>query len=114
MAQQAAHGVLDGLASGWDDALWPGTGAGRLRAPDMLTGMNPIQPKKLLLSKWTAVRPVAREKHFLVAKLLLPEAPAAADSPLEWVEIEAVHSGVRRRIAWRELQDDSRWRQGWV
>ena len=114
MAQQAAHEVLDRLASGLDDALWPGTGSGGLRAPDMLTGMNQIQPKKLLLSKWTAVRPVAREKHFLVAELVPREPPAAADSPLEWVEIEAVHSGVRRRIAWRELQDDSRWRQGWV
>ncbi len=72
---------------------------------------NPIQPKKLLLSKWTAVAPVAREKHFIVTRLIEPEAPEA---PLEWVEIEAVHSHRARRIAWRDLRDATVWRQGWV
>lgn len=73
--------------------------------------MNPLHPKKLLLSKWTAVQPLHREKHFLVAKLVQPEQPGEA---LEWVELEAVHSGRSRRIAWRELRDDSQWRQGWL
>jgi tryptophan-rich hypothetical protein len=73
--------------------------------------MNPLHPKKLLLTKWTAVRPLAKEKHFLVSKVILPEAVAGA---IEWVEIEAVHSGSTRRIAWRELTDRSLWRQGWV
>ena len=73
--------------------------------------MNPLHPKKLLLTKWTAVRPLAREKHFLVSKVILPEAVAGA---IEWVEIEAVHSRSTRRIAWRELTDESLWRQGWV
>ena len=35
--------------------------------------LNPLQPNKLLLSKWTAVEPRAKEKHFLVAKLVDPE-----------------------------------------
>jgi len=77
----------------------------------MLVHMNPVQPKKLLLSKWTAVQPVSKEKHFLVAALELPEPP---EGPLEWIEIEAVMSGARRRIAWRELKDSGQWRQGWV
>ena len=72
--------------------------------------MNRVHPKKLLLSKWTAVAPTNKEKHFLVARLVLPEDPQAA---LEWVEIEAVHSGASRRIAWRELMDTTHWRQGW-
>lgn len=76
-----------------------------------LEAMNPVHPKKLLLSKWTAVQPVDREKHFLVARLLLPDDPAA---PLVWVELEAVYSGSRRTLAWRELKDVTRWRQGWV
>jgi hypothetical protein len=33
--------------------------------------MNPLNPKKLLLTKWTAVKPVAKQKHFLV----VPEKP---------------------------------------
>ncbi len=31
--------------------------------------------KKLLLSKWTAVSPVNKEKHFVVIKVLQPEPP---------------------------------------
>jgi tryptophan-rich hypothetical protein len=73
--------------------------------------VNPIQPAKLLRSKWTAAVPVAREKHFLVTRLIEPENPAMR---VEWVEIEAVHSGRVRRIAWRELRDAAVWRQGWV
>lgn len=73
--------------------------------------MNAVNPKKLLLSKWTAVAPVDREKHFLVTRIVQP---VATELMIEWVEIEAVHSGVTRRIAWRELQEQERWRQGWV
>lgn len=73
--------------------------------------MNALHPKKLLLSKWTAVQPVARQKHFLVSKVIEPDEP---DGPVLWVEIEAVHSGQSRRIAWRELRDVAVWRQGWL
>jgi tryptophan-rich hypothetical protein len=73
--------------------------------------MNALHPKKLLLTKWTAARPVGRQKHFIVVKVIEPEVP---DGKLEWVEIEAVHSGQSRRIGWRELRDSEVWRQGWV
>lgn len=73
--------------------------------------MNPLNPKKLLLTKWTAVTPIAKQKHFLVSKVIKPELPT---DPIEWVEIEAVFSKVTQTIQWRDLQDDSIWRQGWV
>ena len=73
--------------------------------------MNPLNPKKLLLTKWTAVTPVAKQKHFLVTRVIPPELPT---DPIESVEIEAVFSKAVREIAWRDLQDDSVWRQGWV
>jgi tryptophan-rich hypothetical protein len=73
--------------------------------------MNPLHPKKLQLTKWTAVQPVAKQKHFLVLSVVEPEPPATA---VEWVELEAIHSRAVQRIPWRELQDASRWRQGWV
>ncbi len=73
--------------------------------------MNAVHPKKLLLSKWTAVVPVGRDKHFLVTAVEQPEPPVTR---IDWVEIEAVHSRRCQRIAWRDLCDDSRWRQGWV
>lgn len=73
--------------------------------------MNPLNPKKLQLTKWTAVQPVAKQKHFLVSRVIQPE---SATDPIEWVEIEAVFSKATQIIAWRNLQDDTVWRQGWV
>jgi len=73
--------------------------------------MNPLNPKKLLLTKWTAVTPLAKQKHFLVSKVIQPELPT---DPIELVEIEAVFSKAVREIAWRDLQDEEVWRQGWV
>lgn len=73
--------------------------------------MTVLHPKKLLLSKWTAVKPVARQKHFMVTKVLEPEPP---ETPVQWVEIEAVYSKKVRRIQWRELLDVTVWKQGWL
>ena len=73
--------------------------------------MNPLNAKKLLLTKWTAVKPVAKQKHFLVSKVIKPEEPS---DPIELIEIEAVFSKATQIISWHELQDDSFWRQGWV
>jgi tryptophan-rich hypothetical protein len=69
-----------------------------------------LNPAKLPLSKWTAVAPVRREKHFIVTRLLEAEPPAVRP---EWVELEAVHSGRSRVLPWRELLDAERWLQGW-
>jgi tryptophan-rich hypothetical protein len=75
------------------------------------TRKNPLSPKKLLLSKWTAVSPAGKEKHFVVTRVVVPDLPAVR---IEWVEIEAVHSGRSSMVRWRDLTDGSRWRQGWV
>jgi tryptophan-rich hypothetical protein len=72
---------------------------------------NPLSPKKLLLSKWTAVQPVQREKHFVVVRVIEPEPPAVR---IEHVELQAVHSGRVQQLHWRELTDAQVWRQGWV
>lgn len=72
---------------------------------------NRLSPKKLLLSKWTAVAPRDREKHFLVIKVCQPVAPALDVSE---VELEALYSKRSTTIAWRELSDPSLWRQGWL
>lgn len=73
--------------------------------------MTSIQPKKLLLSKWTAVTPIAKEKHFLVAKVVQPELEGGQ---IQWIDLEAVHSKATRRMPWSELRDDTRWVRGWV
>jgi tryptophan-rich hypothetical protein len=72
--------------------------------------MNRISPKKLLLSKWTAVQPIAKQKHFLVSKVILPEEPEQA---IEFVEIEAVYSKKTSLIPWRDLTNSEKWLQGW-
>ena len=72
--------------------------------------MTPLHPKKLLLTKWSAVQPVAKNKHFLVSRVIEPEPPQVK---IEWIELEAVFSKTVTRIHWRELQDETRWRRGW-
>ena len=73
--------------------------------------MNPLNPKKLLLTKWTAVIPIAKQKHFLVSRVIQPEVET---DPVELVEIESVFSKATQIIQWRDLQNDEVWRQGWV
>jgi hypothetical protein len=58
--------------------------------------MNPLNPKKLLLTKWTAVTPVAKQKHFLVSRVIEPELPT---DQIERVEIESVFSKAVQVIA---------------
>ena len=72
---------------------------------------NPLSPKKLLLTKWTAVQPLNREKHFVVVRVIEPEPPVTR---IEQIELEAVHSGRVRQLVWRDLTDARVWRQGWV
>ena len=51
--------------------------------------MNPLNPKKLLLTKWATVKQLAKQKHFLVSRLLQPDDPTA---PIERVEIKVMFS----------------------
>jgi tryptophan-rich hypothetical protein len=71
---------------------------------------NPLSPKKLLLTKWTAAKPVAKNKHFIVTKVIQPEEES---TPLDLIEIEAVFSKKMIQISWRDLQDPTKWIQGW-
>lgn len=70
--------------------------------------MNRLNPRKLLLSKWTAARPQNREKHFLVSELFCDE----EGSVLE-VELQAVLTRRCQRLAWQTLQNDNHWLLGW-
>lgn len=70
--------------------------------------MNRINPRKLLNSKWTAVRPVNKEKHFIVTELILDEEQNVVDCV-----IEAVLSKRAQSIDWAILCDDRSWQQGW-
>ena len=70
--------------------------------------MNRINPRKLLLSKWTAAHPQNREKHFLVTELYRDEEGTVLD-----VELQAVLTRRSQRLAWQTLKDRDAWRLGW-
>ena len=71
--------------------------------------MNTVSPKKLLHTKWTAVQPSNKEKHFLVSRVKFNDT-----GKVELCELEAVMNKRVRSIDWRELKDTARWRQGWL
>lgn len=70
--------------------------------------MNPVNPKKLQQSKWTAVQPRNKEKHFLVTEVCCDEAGVPQTCVLE-----AVLSCREMQLDWRELQNTDRWLIGW-
>lgn len=71
--------------------------------------MNRINPRKLLLSKWTAAQPKHREKHFLVTQLFCDEEGTVLE-----IELQAVLTQRNQRLAWQSLQASEEWRMGWV
>lgn len=70
--------------------------------------MNKISSKKLLNSKWTAITPSNKEKHFLITKLVFDE-----DDIVTHCLIEAVISHRTELINWKDLKESERWLQGW-
>ena len=70
--------------------------------------MNKISSKKLLNTKWTAVSPYNKEKHFLVTKLEFDE-----NDNVTHCLIEAVISNRTKLINWKDLMESEDWLQGW-
>ena len=70
--------------------------------------MNRINSTKLFHSKWTAVAPMNREKHFLVS-----EVDFAEDGSVISCQLEAILSKNLYSIDWRELKNSEKWAQGW-
>jgi tryptophan-rich hypothetical protein len=67
-----------------------------------------LNPAKLLLSKWTAVAPVNREKHFIVTELIRDE-----EDRILSIELQAVLTRRVEQMPWQALQDTGRWQTGW-
>jgi tryptophan-rich hypothetical protein len=72
-----------------------------------------LSNKKLLLTKWTAVAPQHREKHFLVSRVHDPALPSEQTIPKGHVELEAVLTKRCYVVIWTELKDLTRWLHGW-
>ena len=67
-----------------------------------------INPEKLLLSKWTAVQPQQKEKHFLVTEAIRNE-----QQQIIACLLEAVINHRQYELDWRLLKDLSLWLPGW-
>jgi tryptophan-rich hypothetical protein len=70
--------------------------------------MNKINPEKLMLSKWTAIKPKQKERHFIVTKLVRDE-----NEVIIFCELEAIINKHIYQIEWQELKDCSDWQMGW-
>jgi len=70
--------------------------------------VNKLNPKKLLNSKWTAVKPQNKEKHFMITEVEFDE-----EGNVIHCLIQAVMTKNERAIDWHELKDESLWLQGW-
>ena len=70
--------------------------------------MNKVSPKALLNSKWTKVKEVNKEKHFIITKVTIDEEQRIVECI-----IEAVISNAEYSINWRDLKDSLLWKIGW-
>ncbi|MEI8237655.1 MAG: TIGR02450 family Trp-rich protein [Methylococcaceae bacterium] len=71
--------------------------------------MNQINPSKLLLSKWTALHPTKKRRHFIVTKLIL----SPDNEIIIGCELEAVIDKSIAEIDWKQLKEASSWQMGW-
>jgi len=70
--------------------------------------VNPINPSKLLQSKWTAVKPQNKDKHFLVVDVEFDE-----EGVVVCCLLEALMSKRTSSIDWQMLKNSDIWIQGW-
>ena len=71
--------------------------------------MHQINPKKLLNSKWTAISPINKEKHFVVSRVVFDDEGLVIEC-----ELNAVMSNRFFDIEWSTLKDSEVWLQGWL
>ena len=70
--------------------------------------MNQINPRKLLHSKWTAVTPKNKQKHFMVVEVEYDD-----DGIITLCMLEAVINQRRTGIDWHDFKNSGHWKQGW-
>lgn len=70
--------------------------------------MNKFNPKKLLMSKWTAANPKKKELHFIITKLIKDE-----EEMIIACTLEAVMNKNTYEIDWKLLKNNDVWIMGW-
>jgi len=69
---------------------------------------NKVSPKKLLNSKWTALNPINKQKHFIVTEVEYDE-----DQNVAHCFVQAVINKQETEIDWHDLKQADKWCQGW-
>ncbi len=70
--------------------------------------MNQINPKKLMSSKWTAVKPANRQKHFIVVAVKFNK-----QGQVNYCELAAIMTKTNKVIDWKILKNSEQWLPGW-
>lgn len=70
--------------------------------------MNKVNVKKLRDTKWTAIQPQNKEKHFLVSDVEFDEEGNVIRCQLEAIMTKRIFD-----INWQDLRDSQVWQQGW-
>ncbi len=60
-----------------------------------------------MFSKWTALTPIQREKHFIVTAVEYENTSVVS------CQLEAVLTGNKYMIDWKSLKDKTDWLMGW-
>jgi len=71
--------------------------------------VNKVNPKKLLHSKWTAVTPQNKEKHFVVIDVEFDEDTTEVVSCV----MQAIMTKREFNLDWRTLKLSNDWLSGW-
>jgi tryptophan-rich hypothetical protein len=71
--------------------------------------MITLNTKKLLNSKWTAVTPERKEKHFIILETEFDE-----NGVVMRCLMQAVITKREFEIEWRDLKNTQQWRAGWL
>ena len=77
---------------------------------EIINNSNFPNRKKLNNSKWTATKPVNKEKHFVVSYVKLDDDD---NQIIEFVILTAVLTNKTYQIDYKELKNEKEWKQGW-
>ena len=70
--------------------------------------MKKLNAKKLLNSKWTAVKPINKDKHFIISRVNFDK-----KNNIMTCLLEAILSHQKQTIDWLDLKKCKFWIRGW-
>jgi tryptophan-rich hypothetical protein len=72
---------------------------------------NQPNRKKLLNSKWTAIDPKSKEKHFSITYVKVNDDDIQV---IDHIILTAVLTGINYKMNYDDLKSELNWKQGWT